>query len=90
METVIYTFELPEGESILLPTFTSSASVVRPKPEPVWVSAKNAAAFLKEHGLAITTQTLYNREREGKLHTRRISARKIDFDLNEIKAMLQS
>lgn len=80
--------ELPPEDTLALPTFTSTVTVTRPRPKPEWITPKEAAAYLSEHGLVLTTQTLFNLEKSGRLHTRRKSQRKVDFDLNEIRTLL--
>ena len=38
---------------------------------------------LQQEGINISKQTLFLHEQAGKLHTKRISARKVYFELNE-------
>lgn len=90
MDTITYEIDLGANETTLLPTFTSSVSLVQPKPLPVWVKTKRAVSYLKEAGYGISDQTLYNMAREGRLTIRRKGERIIEFDLNEIAALAAS
>lgn len=85
MSTTNYDFQFPTDVRILLPTFTSSLSIAAQKLPPAWVKAKDAAAYLAQRGVSVTTQTLFNMEKRGELTTLRISQRNIQFDLNEVK-----
>ena len=90
MDTITYEIDLGANETTLLPTFTSSVSLVQPKPLPVWVKTQRAVSYLTEAGYAISDQTLYNMAREGRLTIRRKGERIIEFDLNEIAALAAS
>ena len=84
MQHIPYTIEIPEEETLLLPTFTTTHTLRGPRREPIWVHAKDVVEALREKGVSTTTQTLFNMESRDILHPRRISPRNIQFDLHEV------
>ena len=90
MENPTYCIQTNEEETLSLPSFTFSVSTAIAKPAPVWVKPKDAADFLNGHGYRVCTQTLLNMEKDGRLHPRRTGLRRVEFDLNEIKALIKS
>lgn len=76
--------EAGANEEFLLPSFISTHTLRGNKREPLWVRAKEAVEALRQKGVNTTTQTLFNMEGREQLHTRRLSPRMIQFDLQEI------
>lgn len=72
-----------------LPSFTSSVTLSRPEKEPLWLKAHEIVAMLKEKGISVTTPTLFNMEKRGTLHPRRMTAKKILFDWNEVQTQFK-
>ena len=90
METISYNFDLGKTENVTLPSFTSSISITRDKPAPVWIRIREAVAFLRRKGTPYSDQTLYNMARDGRLSSRRNGPRFLEFDLNELAALADS
>ena len=84
MQNIPYIIEIPEEETLLLPSFISTHTLRGPRREPIWVHAKDAVEALREKGVSTTAQTLFNMESRDLLHPRRLSPRNIQFDLHEV------
>ncbi len=68
-----------------LPSFTFSHTLPQAETDNSWMPAAEIVRILAEKGFKISKQTLFIHERAGSLTTRRISARKVLFNLKEIE-----
>lgn len=82
-----YSLQIDLGEDFVpaFPSFTSSHTLGGHRRESLWMSGADIVKELDRCGLKISKQTLFLREQAGALHTQRISPRKVNFDLNEVK-----
>lgn len=82
----MYTIQLPTEEGFVIepPSFTFSHTLVGQTRRPVWLTGEKVKEELAARGLAISKQTLFNLEEKKLLTTKRLSARKVLFNLNEV------
>ena len=77
------TIQFNGNETPSLPLFTQSHTLTVENREQKWMPAAEIVRELEKNGIKISKQTLFVHEAEGKLHTRRISPRKVHFELGE-------
>lgn len=79
------------GNVLELPQFIMTTTLFTHKREPVWKTPEEVLQFTLEKGMPIRSKTtLLNYEKRGMLTAKRISARKIYYDLNEIELLFSS
>ena len=77
------TIQFSGNETPSLPLFTQSHTLTVKNSEQKWMPAAEIVRELEKNGIKISKQTLFVHETEGKLHARRISPRKVHFELGE-------
>lgn len=87
-----FNFDLEtQGLEIIYPTFVSSFTMSAKKQEPEWKKPDEIMDYLKKNGSPFKSKgTLSNLEKKGLIATLRISERKIFYDLNDIKKLVEN
>ncbi len=78
------TIETQEGFVPDLPSFTFSHTLQGRIVKTVWLTGEKVTEELQLRGLKISKQTLFNLEAKNQLETKRLSSRKVLFNLNEV------
>ena len=86
----VLTIRLDE-KSFVFPQFCSSTTLPVRTIEPDWKRPEEIMEYLKDKNITVRSKvSLFNYEKRGLLTTRRISSRKIYFDLNEVIQLLKN
>lgn len=85
MDTYLLGIDLEKGAQPSFPSFTSSHTLVMHAVQEDWLPAGEIVNELEKSGFIVSRQTLFLHEKAGKLTSRRLSARKILFNLQEVK-----
>lgn len=78
------TIETQEGFIPDLPSFTFSHTLQGKQIRATWLTGEKITQELLQRGLSVSKQTLFNLEAKNILNTKRLSARKVMFNLNEV------
>ena len=86
----VLTIRLDE-ESFVFPHYCSSSTLPVRTVEADWKRPEEIMEYLKDRNTSIRSKvSLFNYEKRGLLTARRISARKIYFDLNQVIQLLKN
>lgn len=88
----MYEIKIPLlDEELVMPQFTATITLAGRKREPEWKTPEEIVRYSVELGLPIRSRsTLLNYERRNRLKALRVSARKVFYDLNEVKDLFNS
>lgn len=84
-QVIMYTLTLEHDEmEVQLPSFTFSHTLPGHERKSVWVSGQKVKEELQSRGINVSKQTLFNLEEKNILTTKRLSPRKVLFNLDEV------